>query len=277
MLPDWIGIPHCKLYAAYSSKRSFSMQEAKEVTGKPKKLLRKILSELGKRGLLVSVDGGYYLPDFEGFCLGVKLRDELEGIDPEEKLRRAESEYLIVGSYAAFLYHEYQFPSRHRIKVKREDYGLWYNLLDFKIDPSLTGQEYENRRELDGLSVAPPERVFVEGVAKGSADSILDSVSLALSVDIDWDEVVKLAMEKGVEREVGALLRILNQRSKSRIAPRKTIDELRSQVKKIGRAKEFPRNVLVQERTFSEWGKKWHLELTLPRYVIEKPIEELMP
>lgn len=272
MLPDWIGIPYCKLYATYKTA-PFTLDDAVELTDKSPELMRKILSELKQRGLLIR-DENYYLPEFDGFCRGVKLRDEFANFDREDRLRNAETNYLITGGYAAFLYHEYQFPADHAIRIHRVDYGFWFNLVDCTLEPSLTDTEYAERREIEGLTVEPPETVLVDRIAAGTVDAVLDAVALLIAIELDWERVIARAVGQNVVNEVGAVLAVVNQHIE--LVPESVLCELSTHMKKIGRRETYPKHTLTRDDTFAEVGWEWHLNLVLPAYTVSKPVEELV-
>jgi len=62
------------------------------------------------------------------------------------------------------------------------DYGFWRNLIpEAELIPGLTEESFDERKEMDGIFVAPPERVIAEGLEDGGISSIIDSVSVLVS------------------------------------------------------------------------------------------------
>ena len=280
MLPKWIGIPYCILYA--TCKGPFSLGEAREILKKNNPLVRKILSELKARGFLIAQAGGYYLPSFDEFCLGMKLREEYGGLDIEGKLRKAGErgkEYLVVGSYAAFLYHGYQFPAKHEIRVPREQYGFWHNLLEaVSIQPTLTKNQMEEGRDLEGLKILSPERLVVELLEDGGTNLVLDAVSVLVSQEIQWKRLAEVSKAHGLGRELGAVLEILEGelgKAGITLVPQSVLEELSTRTGKAGRLRSYPRESLIGDDTYSETGKRWRLRLSLPPEVISKPVEDI--
>lgn len=285
MLPNWLGEPYALLYTSLKGKK-FNFDDARRELGSPDELTLKILSEIGKRGFLVSDRKTYYLSRFEDVCLGIKAGKEFENRDIDENLKSSHKDYgkkyLITGSYAAFLYHGYQFPVRHEIKVMKEDYGYWFQALkDSQLIPELTGKDFEGREIVSGLFVEPPERTVIEAIKKGSTSSLLDSTSILMSKKMDWKKLEDLARKEKIVKELGAILEVLEDNIEKNYdecwIPHKTIDGLFSHVGKIRRRKIYPKNVLNPQVTYKQIGEKWGLSLRLPRYVVEKPLEDILP
>lgn len=292
-IPEWLGVPYCVLYAKYRDKE-FSFKEARNELDMPTSRLLKVLSELGKNGFLVSETKKkmrkYMLTDFDSFTLGVKAGKDFEGLDMTEKLRRAFGEYgmnyLIVGGSAAFLYHAYQFPVKYEVEVFPRDYGFWRNLLpEAELFPELSKESFEERVEIDGLFVASPERVVTEALEEGGITSTLDATSLIVSEkglgSLNWKRLETYAVKHRVVNELGAILEALDRElmkeyGKSPI-PRKTINELFTHVKNIGRTKEYPKTTLKEDKTYLDIGERWRLRFNLPSYVIRKPVEDIAP
>lgn len=292
-IAEWLGVPYCVLYAKYRDKE-FSFEDAEKDLGISGARLLKVLSELGKRGFLTSRvekrSRRYVLSDFDSIALGIRSAKELQGLDIVEKLKRAFKDhgkrYLVVGGSAAFLYHAYQFPVRYEIEIFPRDYGFWRHLVpEVELILELSEKGLGERREIDGLFVAPPERVIVEGLIEGGITSTLDVVSLITSEggleNLDWRRLEKYAVSCGVVNELGAILEALDKEltkeyGKS-IIPRKVIDELFTHIKKIGRLREYPKTVLEEDKTYSDIGKKWRLKLRLPSYVVRKPVQDVAP
>lgn len=282
VLPSWIGKPYCMLYSDYKEE-SFTLNEARRKIEKSKELTRKILSELNARGLLIARKGNYYLPNFDSFCLGIKLNREYKELDLEEKLKRASEigkDYLVVGGYAAFLYHSYQFPVDHKIRVNQEDYGFWFNYLDEAIiEPTLTEEQVKAGNEVGKLKVLDPQHLVTELLEDGSTGAILDAVSIIVSQKIKWDELSQIAKDHELEKKLGAVLDALERelgREGKRLVPKSITDELSANIKKAGRFEKYPKETLIKDNTFSKIGKKWRLKFFLPQETVRKPVEDLV-
>lgn len=293
-VPEWLGVPYCILHARFRD-RGFSFEQARRELDMPTSRLLKVLSELGKNGFLVSEIRDrkirkYVLTDFDSFTSGVKARKDFEDLDTSEKLRRAfedyRMKYLIVGGSAAFLYHAYQFPAKHTVEVFPRDYGFWRNLLpEAELFPRLNRESFEERVEVDGLFAAPPERIVTEALDEGGITSTLDAASLIVSEkgskSLDWKHLEKYVAKHNLVNELGAVLEALDRELIKEygktLIPRKTIDELFTHVKNIGRFKEFPKTTLEEDETYLDIGEKWRLKLSLPSYVIRKPVEDIAP
>lgn len=288
-IPEWLGIPYCLLYAKYG-RRGFTLEEARAELDMPLPRLIKVLSELGRRGFLTSETRDktrtYWLSSFDSLARGIRAEREMRGVELAERLKAAYKEYgmkyLIVGASSAFFYHAYQFPAKLEVKVFREDYGFWRNVLPgAELIPGLTREEFEEREEADGFFVAPPERVVVEGLKRRGVASTLDSVAVIISRSLDWEKLVNHALEQGVVRELGAVLEILDGELRKEygrsMIPGKIIDELLTHVEKKGRMRRYPRAVLNEDKTYRDVGEKWRLRLYLPSYVIRNPVNDLAP
>lgn len=281
MLPSWIGQPYCVLYSDYREE-SFALEEAQRSVEGSKGLTRKILSELSARGLLISRRGRYYLPNFDKFCLGIKLSQECKGLDLEERLKKADEmgeDYLVTGSYAAFLYHGYQFPVKHEIRVHQSDYGFWFNFLDeASIEPTLAREQMINSNKVGELKVLAPERLVAELLEDGSTSSILDAVSVLISQNIQWEKLVGIARDRGLKKEIGAILESLEnelEKEGKRLVPKNITAELFASTGRTGRFETYPKDLLIEDDTFSEVGEKWRLKFSLSREAIRKPIEDI--
>jgi len=291
-IPEWLGVPYCIFQASYG-RNEFTFKEAKKDLGIPEANLLKILSELGRYGFLFSKienkSRRYTVADFDSIACGVKVNSDLKNLDTFEKLRRAkeyEKNYLIVGSSAAFFYHAYQFPTKYEIEVYPRDYGFWKQLLpEAEVKPTLTHTKFKDKKIFDGLYVASPERVVVEGIEKGGVSSALDSTSTLVSEDglknLDWEKLEKYATQRQVVNEVGAVLEALSvelmkEYGKSPI-PKAILSKMHSRIKDAGRMKQYPRDILQKDESYLEIGKAWRLKIYLPSYVIRKPVEDIAP
>lgn len=286
-IPEWLGIPYCILYAKYK-RREFTFEGARTELDISESNLLKVLSELGKRGFLISKiqdkQRKYMLSDFDSIALGIMAAKNFGGIELTEKLKKAYKEYkrkyLIVGDSAAFIYHVYQFPVKYEVEVFPEDYGFWSKLIpDAIIIPKLDGKKLRGKKIVEGLFIASPERVIVEGLKEGGISSALDSVSIIISGKLNWKKLRRYALQYDVVGELGAILEVLDGELKKEYGksplPKKIFNELFTHIEKKGRMKEYPKTVIEKERTYFKIGEKWRLKLYLPSYVIRKPVEDL--
>lgn len=291
-IPEWLGVPYCIFQASYGS-REFTFEEAQKDLDILEATLLKILSELGRYGFLLSKienkSRRYAVVNFNSIACGVKANRDLKNLGTLEKLRRVkgyEKNYLIVGSSAAFFYHAYQFPTRYEIEVYPRDYGFWKQLLpEAEIKPTLTDPKFRDRKIVDGLYVASPERVVVEGIKKGAVSSALDSTAVLVSENglknLDWTKLEKYAAQYQVVNEIGAVLEALSveltkEYGKSPI-PKAVLSSLHSRIRDAGRIKQYPRDIIQKDESYSEIGETWRLRLYLPKDVIRKPVEDLAP
>jgi hypothetical protein len=293
MLPTWLGVPYCILYSKYVGEE-FKFEDAKRELGISTSKLLKVLSGLGKRGFLASRvegrSGRYFLSSFERFALGVRAGRELEGRSLSERLKLGFEnygvKYLVVGGSAAFLYHAYQFPVRYEVEVFAGDYGFWRNLIpEAELIPRLTEESFGERKEMDGVFVAPPERVIAEGLEDGGVSSILDSVSVLVSErgleSLDWKRLGEYAVKCDVTSELGVILEILSTELMAEygveLIPKDVIQELLARVSRVGRMRRYPKTFLREDKTYYDIGRKWRLKLYLPSYTVRKPLEDLAP
>lgn len=291
-IPEWLGVPYCIFQASYGS-REFTFKEVKKDLGIPEANLLKILSELGRYGFLLSKienkSRRYMVVDFDSIARGVKVRSDLKDLDILERLRRAkeyEKNYLIVGSSAAFFYHAYQFPTKYEVEVYPRDYGFWKQLLpEAEVKPTLTDAKFKDKKIIDGLYVASPERVVVEGIEKGGVSSALDSTSVLISENglrnMVWEKLEKYATQHQIVNEIGAVLdalsmELIKEYGRSFI-PKEILEKLHSKVGDKGRIRQYPREILQKDESYSEIGKAWRLKLYLPEDVIRKPVEDIAP
>lgn len=288
-IPEWLGRPYAILYSTFKA-RKFSFQEAKDVLKAKRSTLLKIMSELSKTGFLAADKGEkrYQLSNFSSICDGIKAREAYKSLDLEEKLHKASKEYekpyLIMGSYAAFLYHQYQFPVHQIVQVKPRDYGFWIQLLfdeNVEVKPEL--KPTFEKVKLDKLLVEPPEQVVVHCLQKSSLTSTLDVLGVLVSETgrrcLNWNRLKQLAIKHKVVNELGALLKLLNDTLEEELGKRlfsdKYINELLTHIINKGRKKEFPKNMLKKRITLAEVGEQWRLKFYLPNYTLDKVIEDV--
>jgi len=246
-----------------------------------------------KYGFLISMRKDkrrqYILSDFKLLAQGIKASKSMGELSIPEKLKKAYNEYdkkyLITGGSAAFIYHTYQFPLKEEIEIFPKDYGFWSFFNDIEIYPILKEREFREKVVIDGLFVARPEKIILEGLRQGSITSILDSVSILVSEKglefLEWEKLKKYAREYGVIKELGAILEIIDNELKHEYGrsfiPQNFINALFADIKEKGRLRQYPKNILVEDKTYSAIGDRWRLKLYLPAYVVKKPVEDIAP
>jgi len=166
------------------------------------------------------------------------------------------------------------------------DYGFWRNLIpEAELIPELTEESFDERKEMDGVFVTPPERVIAEGLEDGGISSILDSVSVLVSErdleSLDWKRLEDYAVKCDVTSELGSILEILSMGLRSEygvdLIPKDVIHRLLARVSRVGRMRRYPKTFLRKDETYYDIGRKWRLRLYLPSYTVRKPLEDLAP
>jgi len=287
--PRWLGTKYCLLYSEYRD-RPFSFDEAGKVLKIPSERLKVVLGELRREGFLFSEREGrktlYFLSGFESIATGIRASEELRGLSLEDLLRRCwvdySMAYLLVGEYAAFYYHGYQLPKEVRVKVFPKDYGFWAQVLGTRSAiPELAEEGFKERKEVDGIFLEPPERVVLDGIARGSYPRILDSLAIMVSKarELDWNRLIGLAVGMNLASELGALIEATNLEAERllgrRILPAWVLEELRSRVSLRGRRRLYPRIGLERSDSYAEIGKKWGLRFVATRDPFLRVVEDL--
>lgn len=286
-LPEWLGVKYALLYNRFGTKH-FNFEDAKKELKLPEATLLKVLSDLSRKGFLIAKRGTYSAPDFEMICNGIKVSIEVKNMPRERILKELHSKYskkyLVTGSYAAYLYHQYQTPSQYEIKIFEKDFGFWRSF-DFKILPELTEKEFKKAVKIEDLFVERPENVIIKALEKGTSDSLLDAVAMLVAErstkHLNWEKLKDIAIKHNLMNELGAVLEVIEtnieKEYKKKLIDNKLINELFTHIEKNGRIKIFPKKTLSEKETFTETAKKWRISLRISESIFEKALHDIAP
>lgn len=302
-LPSWLAKAYTKLYAE-KRENWFDFEEAKAILKiEDKRVLSLRLTRLEESGFLISkrdsVDRRkkYFKlvePTDAIFAFGIQTSGSS---DVMGRLTAASKylDFVIGGSYAAYIHSGYAAPGKIDIHVKKEDVGKWIALLSDKftsvsvddilseklarqnihIHSSLTQEMINDSVILDGIRHLRPENLVIDGLMEQSEFAITDAFAILIRKrkDIDFDKLLKLAKSENLERELGACLEIINSESKKKIFDDKILRKMRSGVD-LSRRRFFPRNKTEESIDYKEISDKWGLRIALPRAFVSKIITD---
>ena len=234
---------------------------------------------------------------------GRTVADKLEAVG--EDLR-----YLVAGAQAAYHYHAWRIPpaGAYELLIDVVDFDTWYAYLrdsrtfvgkappagkereryaeTVVLGSELTDELWKSRVWVNDVAyIAPADLIFrliatQTEVAVGEALAIL----VARRQTWDWDVLVSVIKVKRMARQLGCLFEVLNLEADQPVVPVEAIEPLFAVVQDtVGEAVfTFPLRVseegLPPGRVPDEYvaiGRRWGLELLLPRYLVAKVLDDL--
>lgn len=302
-LAPYLADAYTKLYRQHKTEQ-FGFDIARSVINKSIKSITKILNELEDRGFLISkrdeVDKRKRLYRLIPFEKAMSVYGREAGLnDPMEKLKKADMPYLLTGSHASYLYTKYAKPAKIEISVFKKDVESWIAYLKSRdiaiavddmpaegrkiihIFTDLTKERLQDKAKQDDLSIEQTERLVILLLKRKDSFSLSDVYSLLLTQKISWSKLIKLAKENNLMEELGILLEILNSEAKRNMFGRQLINRIQRQSQKP--KKEFHVKPLKedlfavkQEIPYQDMGKKWNINVFIPKALITKIIEDLV-
>lgn len=340
-MPWWLTTNYFKLWAV-KEKGNFGFEEALKILNISKEMLAKTLSELEKRGFIIKERGEidyrsrvYRLvsPFDITFVqiLEATAAKEVPSLLLTDKLKIAGEKlpYLLTGSYAASYYHRYMNPPKTiEVKVASEDVGKWiafltdrkiavfldkvyesqkYNVT-VKLIPTLKDEDIKDtNKTTEGLNVESLESSIVTMIEKGTSVSITEAAAeILVNLNrIKWSKLIKLGKDKGILRQLGCLLEIINYEAEKEIINSTIIKEMANKVKGATNTI-FPEDMRILTRmeeirnklrtlgsmmtedekrklitqiekfqTYPELSKKWRLPVVLSKEMVRKIFDDL--
>lgn len=304
-IPAWAAKSYALLYVEKGTSW-FDFDEAKSILKiKDKKIESLNLKRLEKAGFLISkkdeVDRRkrYYRlikPDDVIFSYGLRLLSPSESIMDRLATAADRMDFVIGGSYAAYVHGGYASPGKIDIYVYEKEKDRWIALLSDKstsisVDDTLSEKQAKNHVhihstlsknmadesvKLKKLRYSSPEILVIDGFLDQSEFALTDSLSILITKRkvLDFEKILNEAKRQNVERELGVSLDIINDESGKKIFNTNIINRLHSDVD-FSREKSFPKTKL-EEREYKKFSDKWKLKVGLSRAFVSKIITDLV-
>lgn len=304
-LPTWLAKAYAMIYTE-NQESWFNFEEAKAILHvEDKSVLSLRLKRLEESGFLISKRDSidrrkkYFKlvePKDAVFAFGIQPSGSS---DVMGRLTAASKylDFVIGGSYAAYVHSGYATPGKMDIYVKREDVGKWIALLSDKftsvsvddmlseklakqnihIHSSLTQEMITDSVTLDGIRYHKPENLVIDGLREQTEFALTDAFAILIKKrkEVDFNKLLKLAKYENLEKELGACMEIINSESRKKIFDEKILRKIRSGLD-LSRKRFFPRNKTEESIEYKEISDKWGLRIALPRALILKIITDMV-
>lgn len=304
-IPSWLAKSYAVLYLE-KGKEWFDFEEAGKILQiEETKPLSRRLTQLEESGFLIAKRDAidrrkkYFRalnPNDVFFSYGIVSRSQTKDVMQRLVLATKRIVFVIGGAYAAYTHSGYSAPGKIDIYVKNEDLDKCISLLsdkftsvsvddmlaekirktNFHVHSSLTEEMMENSVIVDGIRYESPESLIINGLKEQSDFSLTDSFSVLTKKrkDIDFNKILKIAKTEMLERELGASLELLNHEARKKVFSDEIIRKIRSKAD-LSRKKVFPKHK-TENDDYPTIGKKWNLQITLPRAFVSKIITDLV-
>lgn len=271
--------------------------------------------QIARKVMLGLVDRKRIRQALEHFGISMHRVHETFGVRGRTVLNKLEAIdkdicYLVSGAQAAYQYHRWRVPSAgdYELLIAANDFDTWYSYLrDARIiagvtlptskereryseavilAPSLTQELWENRVDIDGIAWISPIDLIFRLLATQSEEAIGDAVAIIVARKQFWDWKVFVASIKAkrMARQFGCLFEILNREAQQPLVPIQIIESLYAMVQDtvgeaiftfpLHRRDEVERSVRVSAE-YTTIGKRWGLDLLLPRHIVAKVLDDL--
>jgi hypothetical protein len=231
------------------------------------------------------------------------------------KLKTSQRPYVITGSQASFRYHRWLYPVPQivELRIYSEDYGYWVNLLQGEavyisetppttemmksfdvavlLAKNLNAQICQNQRTMADLRYESAEDLcinFLAGLVTETPIMELLAILLIQRQTFKWEYFCKKAMARGLAREAGILLEVINEHTQQSLMPQSVIAQFFQSMAKNDDLVDgyFPHTWRVRlalkrgnERdltiTYPQTSQKWGVKVVLPRYIMDKLVLDL--
>lgn len=305
-VPSWLAESYAILYSEKGTYW-FDFDEAGEVLNiGDKRVLSLRLTRLEENGFLISkrdsVDRRkkYFKllePNDIFFAYGIQALSKSSGLI---ELLATTSEYIdfvIGGSYAAYVYSRYASPEKIDIYVRKEDAGKWIALLSNKstsvsvddmlsertrrenihVHTSLTDEMIRGSAQLDGIRYVAPETLIIEGLKEQTEFSITDAFAILITKrkELNFSKLFNLARYENLQKELGACLEIINSESGKKIFSPTIIHKIHSRIN-LSRKPSFPRDMTEETKEYKHISERWGLKIGLSKAFVSKIIMDLV-
>ncbi len=305
-IPSWLAKAYISIYVE-KHKNKFDFEEAKSILKINTIMLSKRLRKLEEAGFIVlkrdSIDKRkkYFRliePNDVIFSYGVRLLSSSESVI--DRLTAAASknmDFVIGGSYAAYVHAGYATPGKIDIYVDERDKDRFISLLSDKftsvsvddslaekiaktnvhIHSSLTEELKNDSVKLDGIRYVSQESLVINGLVEQSEFLLTDAFAILIKKrkEIDFKKILKIAKSENCQKELGASLELINLESKKKIFNNQIINDIFS-VADLTRKKFFPRNKTEENMKYRTLSKKRGLRISLSSTFISKIITDLV-
>lgn len=305
-IPSWLAKSYARLYTE-KSKDWLDFDEAKKILDiKDKRMLSRRLTRLEEAGFLIAkrdtVDRRkkyFRTLNPSDVIFSYSIASSVSSKDVMDCLIVAAKKIVFVmgGAYAAYAHTGYSIPGKIDIYVNKEDLDMWISLLsgksasvsvddilaektrrtNFHVHSTLNEEMVKDSVMIDGIRYESPETLVLKGLGDQSEFSLMDSFSILIkkNKELDFDRLGKLAKSEALDRELGASLELLNFESRKKIFSEKAIGKIYKRPNSA-KKKTFTRYVTEENQDYLKIGKKWNLEITLPRAFISKIVTDLI-
>lgn len=234
---------------------------------------------------------------------GRTVTDKLEAVGETPR-------YLVAGAQAAYHYHGWRRPpaGAYELLIDPADFDTWYAYLrdsrtfvgeappagkereryieTVVLVSELTDELWKKRVWVDDVSyIAPTDLIFrlIAAQAEAAVGEAL-AILVARRQTWDWDTLVSAIKARRMARQMGCLFEVLNHEASQPIVPAEAIEPLFAVVQDtVGEAIfTFPLRAgeegLLPGRVPDEYaaiGRRWGIELLLPRHLVAKVLDDL--
>jgi len=218
--------------------------------------------------------------------------------------------YLVAGAQAAYHYHGWRIPpaGAYELLIDPADFDTWYAYLRDsrtfvgKAPPAgkereryaesvvlvseLTDGLWKNRVWVDDVAYIAPADLIFRLIATQTEAAVGEALAILVArrQTWDWDMLVSVIKAKRMARQLGCLFEVLNLEADQPVVPVEAIEPLFAMVQDtVGEAVfTFPLRAseegLLPARIPDEYtaiGRRWGIELLLPRHLIAKVLDDL--
>ncbi|MBI4713376.1 MAG: MarR family transcriptional regulator [Planctomycetes bacterium] len=303
----WLVPYLAKSYYALHEKHKlepFEFNDAVVVLQKGKKMVSKTLNELEDKGYLVTkrdeVDKRCRLYKLLSMEEIVSVYGEpAELTDPIKKLKKTQMPYLLTGNYASHLYTRYASPAKIEISIYEKDLSPWIAYLKSKdlgisIDDNLAeGKQIAHlytdlaesrlseKRMQNGLHLESIEQLITLLLKRKDSFSLTDALSLLITQKLNWQRLISLLKDNNLLEETGILMEITNKEAGRQVFSKKHLAQIKkmsSMSKKTYHIKASKKDIFRKEpeRPYQEIAKKWNIDLSIPKSIITKVVQDLI-
>lgn len=304
-IPSWLAKAYVSIYIEKDTNE-FDFEEAKSILKINRIMLSKRLWQLEEAGFVVSKRDSidkrkrYYRliePNDVIFSYGIRVLSTSENVMDRLVAASKNMDFVIGGSYAAYMHAGYAAPGKIDIYVNEKNKDRFISLLSDKfvsisvddllaekiaktnvhIHSSLTEEIVNNSVKIDSIRYISPEFLIITGLVEQSEFLITDSVAILIKKrkEIDFKKILKIAKSENCERELGVCLELINLVSKKKIFSFQIINQIHS-VANLTRKRFFPKDKTAENTKYSNLSKKWGLRISISDAFVSKIITDLV-
>lgn len=305
-IPSWLAESYARLYSEKGIEW-FGFEEAATILNiEDKSVLSLRLTRLEERGFLISkrdsVDRRkkYFKllePNDVVFAYGIQSLSRSSDVMELLSIASKNIDFVVGGSYAAYVYSRYASPGKIDIYIRKQDAGKWIALLSSKstsvsvddmlsertgkenvhIHASLTEEMIRDSVKLDGIRYVAPETLIVEGLREQEESPLTDAFAVLITKrkELDFSKLSSLARYENLQKELGACMEIINLEARKKIFSPTIIQKMRSRIS-LSRKTTFPRDVTEEAKEYKHVSERWGLKIGLSKAFVSKIITDLV-